>query len=307
LKNEFAADILAAALALLVFVSASPRICSRSFSRWKQPRNRQFLQPVLGDSSRMFANSFFVKADAYYHSGYYPTIFDNNSAFQTRTWPRTPARSPATTTATRRVFWGRRATGLTPLAAISFPTATRIWTKAARGDLSGSEEVREILPWLKLSAELDPENIQTYTVTAFWLRERMNKVRRSRASFARRLAQQSRQLRILFELGRLYFESYHDTDARAERLGSLRRKKMAPGASIGPARPAHFDNRLIFEQLATTSRSWRKRPATCRAAIDWEGRAKSLPHARATLQKQIDEAQSKKSARARIPSRQKLY
>src|SRR5438046_9747788 len=38
---------------------------------------------VLGESSRVFANSFYVKADAYYHSGYYPTIFDNARAFET--------------------------------------------------------------------------------------------------------------------------------------------------------------------------------------------------------------------------------
>jgi hypothetical protein len=50
----------------------------------RQPhQSDNFFSLLLGDSSRMFANSFFVKADAYYHSGYYPTIFDNNAAFQT--------------------------------------------------------------------------------------------------------------------------------------------------------------------------------------------------------------------------------
>ncbi len=34
-----------------------------------------FFSLLLGDSSRMFANSFYVKADEYYHSGFYPTIF----------------------------------------------------------------------------------------------------------------------------------------------------------------------------------------------------------------------------------------
>src|ERR1700690_4399759 len=42
-----------------------------------------FFSLLLGDSSRIFANSFFVKADAYYHSGFYPTIFDNNEGFKT--------------------------------------------------------------------------------------------------------------------------------------------------------------------------------------------------------------------------------
>jgi len=29
---------------------------------------------------------------------------------------------------------------------------------------------REILPWLRLSAELDPQRVETYTVAAYWLR-----------------------------------------------------------------------------------------------------------------------------------------
>ena len=37
----------------------------------------------LGDSRRMFAMSFYTKADVYFHSGYYPTIFDNNAPFKT--------------------------------------------------------------------------------------------------------------------------------------------------------------------------------------------------------------------------------
>ena len=38
---------------------------------------------TLGESRALFANEFYVKADAYYHSGFYPTIFDNNEAFKT--------------------------------------------------------------------------------------------------------------------------------------------------------------------------------------------------------------------------------
>src|SRR6266566_9603446 len=34
------------------------------------------LKVLLGDGRRLFANHFFVKADVYFHSGYYPSIFD---------------------------------------------------------------------------------------------------------------------------------------------------------------------------------------------------------------------------------------
>src|SRR5207249_8925519 len=47
---------------------------------------------------------------------------------------------------------------------------------AASGDLGDSSEVREILPWLRLSAAFDPDCVETYTVTAYWLRQKMGKV-----------------------------------------------------------------------------------------------------------------------------------
>ncbi len=92
-----------------------------------------FFSLLLGDSSQMFANSFFVKADEYYHSGYYPTIFDNNEAFKTPHMAEDTGAVNSKNQRRRNQFHGRRrATGLTPLAAILFRTATRIWTKAAR-------------------------------------------------------------------------------------------------------------------------------------------------------------------------------
>src|ERR1700756_1694435 len=52
----------------------------------RNDNNRQAaaeLDSLVGDTRRIFANTFFVKADAYFHSGFYPTIFDNQEAFQT--------------------------------------------------------------------------------------------------------------------------------------------------------------------------------------------------------------------------------
>src|SRR5260370_24109717 len=52
---------------------------------WEGNRSNSgnLLSVMLGDGRRMFANHFFVKADAYFHSGFYPTVYDNNEAFQT--------------------------------------------------------------------------------------------------------------------------------------------------------------------------------------------------------------------------------
>src|SRR3954469_9077135 len=45
---------------------------------WRTDRTQSDdpLQIMLGDARRVFANHFFAKADIYFHSGYYPSIFD---------------------------------------------------------------------------------------------------------------------------------------------------------------------------------------------------------------------------------------
>src|SRR5437870_10657589 len=59
-----------------------------SLSAWLEPRfqawagsrakSSDVLSVALGDSRRLFARHFYVKADAYFHSGYYPTIYDTH-------------------------------------------------------------------------------------------------------------------------------------------------------------------------------------------------------------------------------------
>src|ERR1035441_11071866 len=71
-------------LALLVSCFGLAAHLQPQFQAWRGSRaTGDIFNVVLGDSRRMFANSFYVKADEYFHSGYYPTIFDNHEAFAT--------------------------------------------------------------------------------------------------------------------------------------------------------------------------------------------------------------------------------
>src|SRR4051794_24199417 len=49
------------------------------FNQWSGNgrQSKDILATALGESRRLFANHFYVKADEYFHSGYYPSIFDN--------------------------------------------------------------------------------------------------------------------------------------------------------------------------------------------------------------------------------------
>ena len=54
------------------------------FQTWRATvASGDVLAVALGEARRMFATHFFVKADAYFHSGFYPGIFDNRQSFQT--------------------------------------------------------------------------------------------------------------------------------------------------------------------------------------------------------------------------------
>src|SRR5437016_3281843 len=39
------------------------------------------IETLMGDSRRLFATHFLLKADAYFHSGFYPGIFDSAQSF----------------------------------------------------------------------------------------------------------------------------------------------------------------------------------------------------------------------------------
>jgi tetratricopeptide (TPR) repeat protein len=87
-----------------------------------------------------------------------------------------------------------------------------VHTHLTEGGADGKEdegEVREILPWMKLSSELDPKRVETYTVTAYWLR-RIGKSGEAEEFLRDGLKENPGDPQLLFDLGRLYLESGHD-------------------------------------------------------------------------------------------------
>ena len=105
-------------------------------------------------------------------------------------------------------------------------------TNSELATLSGEKggAVREILPWLKLSAELDPNRIETYTVAAYWLRSRMGKVDEAEHFLREGLRANPRNAAILFELGRIYNEDRKDYD-HARNVWELGVKKLESAAA----------------------------------------------------------------------------
>jgi hypothetical protein len=280
-------------LALLVFCFGLAADLQPWFQSLENSRRQSdnFFSLLLGDSSRMFANSFATKADAYYHSGYYPTIFDNNEAFKTLHMAEDTGAVASHNQGDETSFMGPTRDWIDSFGRHFIPNRhTHLDEGGPTGDLSTSDNVREILPWLKLSAELDPENVQTYVVTAFWLRSRMHKVAEANQVLLEGLRNNPDSYEILFELGRLYDENYHDA-GRARNVWELAVRKWA---KLAPQDMK--ENRDIFEKITTNLGQLEKDAGNWGQAMNWFEVAQKVSLTPDALQKQIDELKEKMAA-----------
>lgn len=193
------------------------------YQTWAGTATRQgnALQVLLGDSRRMFANHFFVKADAYFHSGYYPSVFDNREAFHTAHMAADAGAVEEKNTGDEHAFLGESRDWIDRFGRQFFPSVhTHLDEGGPAGHRAGDghdhdheaadDEVREILPWLRMSVELDPHRVESYVVAAYWLRERMHRVDEAEQFLRDGLRANPNSYEILYELGRLAFDSRGD-------------------------------------------------------------------------------------------------
>jgi tetratricopeptide (TPR) repeat protein len=275
-------------LALLIFCFGLAAGLQPQFQALENSRKQSdnFFRLLLGDSSRMFANSFFVKADEYYHSGFYPTIFDNNAAFKTAHVAEDTGAVNSKNQGEETGFMGAPRDWLDAFGRHFIPNRhTHLDEGGAADDLSGSDQVREILPWLKLSTNLDPQNVQNYTVTAYWLRQRLHKTAEANEVLLEGLRNNPGNCDILFELGRLYAESDHDTN-RAENVWIAAAKNWRPVEGNDDAK---YANDFIYEKIATQLAETELKAGHWPQAIQWFQAAQKVSSTPDALQARIDE------------------
>jgi len=254
---------------------------------------------LLGDSRRMFASEFYSKADAYYHSGFYPTIFDDNQAFQTAHMAEDTGAVHSKNQGEETGFKGPPRDWIDAFARHFSPDHhTHLDEGGPEENLGGSDDVREILPWLKLSTDLDPQNVQNYTVTAYWLRERMHNPDEGYQVLLEGLRNNPGSCDILFELGRLYAESYHDTN-RAWNVWAAAAKNWRPMEGESDAK---FANDFIFEKIATQLGDSQRAAGHLPQAIEWFQAAQKVTRTPEALQERINEIKAELAAQTNAPT-----
>lgn len=220
------------ALLTVICFSLATLLQPRAATWGNRERADSALKILFGEGRRLFANHFFIQADVSFHSGYYPSIFDQ---------AKRPQDSPMVSTRNTQEEHDNdgHSSSLekqghdesTHEREMAFLRTPKDWIErfgrhfviTEHTHLSGGQE-REILPWLRLSAELDPQRIDTYTVAAYWLRVRLGKIKEAEQFLREGLRNNPDSYQILFELGRLYYENYHEI-GRARNVWDLALRK----------------------------------------------------------------------------------
>jgi tetratricopeptide (TPR) repeat protein len=234
------------------------------------------IQLFLGEGRRMFANQFFVMGDVYFHSGYYPSIFDEH---ETNLDVVAPSQGQAEDSdSTSDDFMGKPKDWIDAFGRNFSPNAhTHLDSGGATGHLKPAG-IQEILPWLKLASDMNPQMIETYTVGAYWLRHSLHNPKEAEAFLRDGLRHNPGNYQLLFDLGDLYNENYHDTNsARNVWVAALSRWQLQTNVD-------KIDGDKIVSQLAHLEEN----SGNLQTAIRYLEKAKTLSPDPSAVQKQID-------------------
>jgi hypothetical protein len=263
------------------------------------------LKVMLGDGRSLFADFFARKADISFHSGYYPSIFDQAKApkdtrHMTSVDPDEADghsdhdHEAATTTGEPHKEAAHEDHDAAHEQAMNFlGPPSDIFERFGRrfmitehAHLEGGD-AREILPWLKVAADLDPHRIETYTVASYWLRNRLKKPAEAEKFLREGLKENPDSYEILAELGAVYYQNLKET-ARARNVWELALKKWDVQES-GKKEPDTLGRVQILDHLALLEET----EGNYSAALDYLKKAQPLSPSPQAIQRQIDELSAK--------------
>jgi len=270
------------------------------FQNWAGNRGKSgdLLTAALGDSRRLFARHFYVKADAYFHSGYYPTIYDTHpqdshmsEASHEAATPGAAQHSDEHDHEEGADFLGKPKDWIDAFGRHFFPSTHRHLGEGSdpvhAGQKAPAGEEREILPWLRLSANLEPDRPETYLIAAYWLRSRLNKINEAEQFLREGLRSNPGHPEILLELGRIYKENRNDP-ARARNLWELGLRNWREKEST-KADPSMFTYAQLLGNLATLE----EQQQNYSKAIEYLTNLKPISPNKDSIQKWIDDLKVK--------------
>jgi tetratricopeptide (TPR) repeat protein len=249
----------------------------------------------------LFANHFFVRSDVYFHSGYYPSIFDEARQEENHLAEGAGAREAKDESghihdehaahehsehcdhdSEEGDFLGRPKDFMDRFSRHFFVTQHTHLTE------KGTNASREILPWLKLAAELDPNKVETYTVAAYWLRD-LGKADEAEAFLREGFRRNPRSYEILYELGRCCFgrQDY-------ERARNLWEVALQHWREQENPKPVEQQNRFMAAQIVNQLARVESRLGNREKTLGWLGIVKKLSPHPDEIDKRIEEVRAGK-------------
>jgi tetratricopeptide (TPR) repeat protein len=259
-----------------------------SATAWSnRTKSNNVFSVLFGDGRRMFANQFFTMADVYFHSGYYPSIFDLRDEGTKAIVSASHGQTENEVDEKNEDFLGKPKDWID-----RFGRHFRI---TEHTHLEHSHE-REILPWLRLAADMDPQMIETYTVGAYFMCQHLNQPQEAEVFLREGLRNNPGNYEILFGLGRLYYQDYHDTDhARNVWLLALNCwMKQDPALQK--------ENKHGFGEITVNLANLEREAGNYQDAVNWFQAAQKVSPAPDALQKQIDEIKKKMAVPTNSPA-----
>lgn len=232
---------------------------------------------MFGESRKLFADHFFTRSDVYFHSGYYPSIFDQASKNKEnhllesaagkkpeaekhddheKPGPEPDASSEHEQTGhvhddkcehhehdehcahgEEHDFLGKPKDFMDAFSRHFYVSKHTHLTE------KGTNAPKEILPWIKLAAQFDPNKVETYTAGAYWLRQ-LNKHDEAEQFLREGFRHNPQSYDILLELGRGYVMK-----ADRERARNVLELGLARWREQENPKPVEQQNRFAVAQI----------------------------------------------------------
>lgn len=260
-----------------------------SLAAWLGPRFNQlntrqengFMATMFGESRRLFANHFYTRSDVYFHSGYYPSIFDKAESKKENHLAESASKQTghedhdeAGHVHDEHCHHGEEH-GFLGKPRDPMDAFTRHFFVSEHTHLTekGTNAPKEILPWIKLAAQLDPQKMESYTVGAYWLRT-LNKNAEAEQFLREGLRQNPHSYEIMLELGRSYFER-----ADYDRARNVLEMAIAHWREQENPRPGDQQNRFAAMQILNYLARVEDRTGHLERTVEWLAILKKIsPH-----------------------------
>jgi tetratricopeptide (TPR) repeat protein len=203
---------------------------------------KSLVASIMGDSRELFANQLFTKGDVYMHSGYYPTIFDSKKLHAPKEGEKPDDHAAHKHDENGRCLTDEGETDILGKPLDWIDRFSRNFYITEHSHLRKGQE-REMLPWLKFAAEMDPHQVDIYTVASFWLRTSLKKPKEAEEFLREGLRNNPSNPELLLELAKVYHDDYHDIDHARNLL------EMAENQWDKQEAPKQNPDMLLLEQM----------------------------------------------------------